>query len=431
MKMVTKRHLPERSNPLIKPANSPDIEVLVGRRRLGQTHLQVKQGTAGLADASKQQNLGLFDYAHLRVPLPKDLSGSGIFSLKNANGGSYPESYFLMRRSSDGYISATGMFKAAFPWAEAKEEEAERHYHKNLSLAGLEEIAGSIWIAPEEALILGEQYGMRTWIEALLDPTPIEKGSKDKDNKASPRIQMPPEFDTSKLSSPPVVLAPSSTLRSTRARSTRSASPSKVATTPRKMATPRKSRAARAAKAGSVSATNPEELLDRAAADAVSSALQNSIEDGATPVESIASQSANGDVKDPETVRIEIRETIEDTGDAEVTKTNVKVDVPADYPALSEPEDPAKMIAEARKMVEAANKLENKFENTVVKAEKRKADDEIEAGGSSLQRPAKLARTKSTVEQKLAKEKVTRRALVGLTVMAAVGSAIGYLSGLA
>lgn len=106
---------------------------------------------------------GTFDYAHLRVPLPKDLSGSEIFALKNMT--AYPESYFLMvrrqgrlltkadatqRRSSDGYISATGMFKAAFPWASHKEEDAERQYHKKFSSAGDEEVAGSVWLAPEE-----------------------------------------------------------------------------------------------------------------------------------------------------------------------------------------------------------------------------------------------------------------------------------------
>lgn len=54
------------------------------------------------------------------------------------------------RRSSDGYISATGMFKAAFPWATLAEEENERRYQKTFPSAGPDEVAGSVWIAPEE-----------------------------------------------------------------------------------------------------------------------------------------------------------------------------------------------------------------------------------------------------------------------------------------
>jgi hypothetical protein len=115
--MVSKRSLPERRNPLVEPENSPSRtytqriahctspgtpsltiadEILVERRRLGQTNLAVKPGQTGLVNASKIENLGTFDYAHLRAPLPKDLSGSGIFSLSKTS--SYPESYFLMVR---------------------------------------------------------------------------------------------------------------------------------------------------------------------------------------------------------------------------------------------------------------------------------------------------------------------------------------------
>jgi hypothetical protein len=111
---MVKRMLPELRNPLVAPENSPKStctfrvannrvvvsltcaadEILVERRRLGQTILTVKQGTVGVANASKAENMGTFDYAHLRVPLPKDLSGSGVFTFKTAT--AYPESYFLM-----------------------------------------------------------------------------------------------------------------------------------------------------------------------------------------------------------------------------------------------------------------------------------------------------------------------------------------------
>lgn len=54
----------------------------------------MKPGQIGTSNATKPDNLGALDYAHLRVPLPTDLNGSGIFA-KGANR-KYPEAYFLM-----------------------------------------------------------------------------------------------------------------------------------------------------------------------------------------------------------------------------------------------------------------------------------------------------------------------------------------------
>jgi hypothetical protein len=63
---------------------------------LGQTKLDVSPAVVDKINATSPSNLGLFDYAHLRIPLPKDLEGSGIFSAQN--NAMYPESYFLMVR---------------------------------------------------------------------------------------------------------------------------------------------------------------------------------------------------------------------------------------------------------------------------------------------------------------------------------------------
>ncbi|KAF1846627.1 uncharacterized protein K460DRAFT_127240 [Cucurbitaria berberidis CBS 394.84] len=425
--MVSKRGLPERKNPLLEPTESTATEILVERRRLGQTNLGTKPGVTGVTNATKVENIGILDYAHLRVPLPKDLTGTGIFNMNTTS--AYPESYFLMRRSSDGYISATGMFKAAFPWASLAEEEEERKYQKTFPSAGPDEVAGSVWIAPEEALTLSDEYSMRHWIEALLDPAPIEKGNKDKTK--SQHIRMPPKFDVENAT--PALLPPHSAIRSARARSTRSASPSKLATPSRKMATPRKARTTRNATKSDT--TKAEEIFGASKVVTPSSALQNFIANGATPSESLASESLNGDAKEADakaeevkegTVRIEVQETVETHGNVETTTTNVKIDVPHNHAELPEPEDPARMIEEAKRMVEEAQKLEAGSSSDVIKVSKRKVEEVIDEAELAGERASKAAKVAYTTEQKLTKEKVTRRALVGLGVMAAIGTAFQY-----
>lgn len=71
---------------------------LLARRRLGKTNLSVKPTQVGTSNATKPENLGLFEYAHLRAPLPKDLQGSEIFPSHAP--AQHPETYFLMVRSA-------------------------------------------------------------------------------------------------------------------------------------------------------------------------------------------------------------------------------------------------------------------------------------------------------------------------------------------
>ena len=61
------------------------------------------------------------------------------------------------RRSKDGFVSATGMFKIAFPWAAQAEEKEEREHLKGLDPTSEDEVAGNIWVAPEFGMLRRER----------------------------------------------------------------------------------------------------------------------------------------------------------------------------------------------------------------------------------------------------------------------------------
>jgi len=398
--MTPDRHLPAESNPLMtKENNIPPYETLVARRRLGQTDLAVKAGQVGSSNATKAKNLGTFDYAHLRAPLPKGIT-SGIFKPS-------PASYFLMRRSHDGYISATGMFKATFPSAEAAEEEEERKYIKGLDTTSPDETAGNVWIPPTHALELAEEYQIVPWIKALLDNTPIEiNPAKD----ATPKTISPP---------PKFFLMPQESLAAptpSRGRPRRSASPSKIAS-------PRKATGTRSRKAKSESVKS--ESVEPTSVKTASKNLEESLKAAVVELEAPAEEEAKEEFKEEPIVRVNVDTDVEVNGDVETTHTHVEVEMPAGSPELPLPEDTAAMIEKAKEMVEAAVKGQNV--EVVTKKLKRKAEeieeDESEEGAAEPA-PAKKAKTAATTE--LRKERIKTRALLGISATLAIGAAVQY-----
>ncbi|KAI9705482.1 MAG: hypothetical protein M1836_006237 [Candelina mexicana] len=449
--MVQRRSLPKDFNPLMTPEHTPQLEILVERRRLGQTNLSVKAERVNNANATKPDNLGVFEYAHLRAPLPKDLKGSEIFA-PNSNQ-AHPESYFLMRpqrRSSDGYVSATGMFKVAFPWAKHSEQESERKYLKGLSTTSPDEVAGNAWVEPEYgrhfssertsasqlnlcvALQLAEEYHIRPWIEALIDPEDIDKGAQDHKKSISP----PPKFVPSDTKGHHP--APSATPSRGRGRP-RSSSPSKIAMPSKKEKTPRKARTTRATNVANANAASASLQADLdSAAQAAESVASEDLSDGphftsgphVTDTANRLDPNLGGgiDLLGPsETANVGIDSQVETNGVFEKTRTSLTFELPSgapEYPTVESTED---MMAKAKQMVEEARKLDgpttNGTKTSKRKAEELEEDDDDDDKDSKLP-PAKRARV---LEVALKKEKVRSRALMGLATTLAIGAIIPYV----
>lgn len=390
---------------------------LVDRRRLGQTDLTVRNSQVGTSSATQPENLGKFDYAHLRVNIPE--TRYGIWGPKGS-----PTSYFLMRRSSDGYISATGMFKAAYPWSQIEDEEAERRYITSLPTTSLDQTAGNVWIPPTYALELAEEYQIKPWIIAMLDNKKIEtNSSKDQPPKA---ISPPPRFLL-----PQESLAAPTPGRASRAR--RSASPSKIASPRKAGPTPRKTKKASSTDSHTKAANKSlQQALKQAATtgDSEASTPEPSEARASTAPEDTPSRSKDEDdeVEEPASepkVIVTVEKNVTVKGDVETTQTHVEVEMPVGLPELPLPEDGAAMIAKAKEMVDAANEKDKaalKGEGALPTRSKRKAeeveDEEEEAVEGAVAGPVVK---KAKVETELRREKVKTRALIGISATLAIG----------
>lgn len=405
---TSERALPSKRNPLLAPEKTQPHSELVAKRRLGQTNLAVKPGQVGTSNATKPENLGPFDYAHLRAPLPRNLKGSEIFAPHQNQ--PTPEVYFLMRRSTDGYVSATGMFKAAFPWAKHAEENAERDYVKSLPSTAQDEVAGNVWVSELYAIELARDYGIVPWIHALLDEASIPPGTDDPTMKA---ISTPPKFtftanDRTLLPPPNGTTVRASTPKS-RGRP-RGSSPAKNAS-PGKQST-KKPRATKAAKEA-----------DAASAREASASLQATLDD-TTPD---GSSSVKPETADGSTFDIRVKSNVEITDDTESGETKreettlVDIKVPTGYPEMPLPERPEEMIETARAMVAVAREADGEGSSSKAKRKAEEMDAESDGSADNELQPAKKARL---LEEELKKEKVRTRALLGVAATLVIGAII-------
>jgi hypothetical protein len=375
------------------------------------------------SDEAESAALGVFDYAHLRAPLPKGIV-SGIFK-------SSPTSYFLMRRSFDGYVSATGMFKATFPYAEASEEEAERKFIKSLPTTSPEETAGNIWIPPDQALALAEEYSIGAWIRALLDPAKIVVSSSSNPESPPKTIAAPPKFDLVKASAK--LAPPSASALPKSSRSRRSVSPTKG--TRRTPVSPRKRKTQ--SKAGSLEPTAEKAEVNGDAKSGSQDIVMRTSE--FEPVVVLEPKA------DDATMKIRVDEVSKDSAGHETKHTVTEVDVP--LPTAGQPpsaEEIAKMMEAAKEMVQkdreadAAHAEQQKLSDdnkgkevvaTSGKKSKRKAgdisvsekDDEKKTDKAEEVKEEQPRTKKVKTEAEIRKNKVKNRALFGIGATVAVG----------
>ncbi|CAK7564860.1 MAG: hypothetical protein SEPTF4163_002763 [Sporothrix epigloea] len=433
------RRLPERKN-LLLIETVPNHDELVLRRRLGQTQLSTRLVAVSPNSNVERSTVTAFDYAHLRAPLPKGIV-SGIFKPS-------PNSYFLMQRSSDGFVSATGMFRATFPYSELEEEEEERKYIKSLPTTSSEETAGNIWVPPADALALAEDYNIVPWIRALLDPADIPvSGPPAADGSPTKKIAPPPKFVLSV--SQPALVPPTPTRRSRR-----SVSPTKAAgsSSKRAIASPRK----RSTKASTAAA---------AAAAAASAATGTSRETSVASTESTPAPQvpslANGDAKDvlpsveeeeeptkAKETKKEKRHSKKKQVDSAVEKAEVEkklftAGADSEIILVGQPpsaEESARLLAEAKEMVaaaaaEPAQVAEGVEVSVPTKKGKRKAEEDATDGegkdsvgeGSASQQPSSK---KIKTDVQIRRERVRNRTLLGIGATVAIGTLVPYVMGM-
>ena len=220
-------------------------------------------------------------------------------------------------------------------------------------------------------------------------------------------IAAPPKFD---LSTENVKLPPPGRTPGRGSTRLRSQSPSKIASPVKSKASPRK-RQTKAQKEAAIASTNAASAsLQSALDDAASTAGASSSTAVENQTPSSSSPALNGEM-----VKVEVDQSVDVQGTTETTHTNVTVEMPAGSPELPLPQDTEKMLETAKKMVEEAKALESSPKIS----RKRKAEevDPSDLDGELPQQPAKKARV---LEEKLKREKVRTRALVGVTATLAI-----------
>lgn len=262
------------------------------------------------------------------------------------------------------------------------------------------------------ALELSKEYKMYEWVRALLDPTEIVQSP----SSAKKHITPPPKFDLPDADSPTVkVPALSPPQLSSPRRTRRSVSPSKKTS-------PRKSRQTRVKDAGTPGTSAANESLQTALDMTVTETQENEEKDEEVKEEEVSEEKpVEGSPKRKAALRSR-KAAAENEEDSKAkakgkNKTTVSLDVPISLPEAPSTAETAEMIAQAKEMVEDAVKetTENADPESIAKAAaKKRKTDKLEEDEDDETSPQRVKRAR-VLEDKLKRERVRNRALVGVT----------------
>lgn len=103
--------------------------------------------------------------------------------------------HFIMRKAKDDYISATSMFRAVYHKASEAQMKNEMEIVRRELAARSDDNASGVWVpGTPDALQLADIYGIRPWVQALLDaPTSkAEYGDESRPGSSGSRLTPPP-----------------------------------------------------------------------------------------------------------------------------------------------------------------------------------------------------------------------------------------------
>jgi hypothetical protein len=127
------------------------------------------------------------------------------------------------------------------------------------------------------------------------------------------------------------------------------------------------------------------------------------------------------DEVEEEKVKVDVKTTADTVADVRTTQTTISVEMPFNLPEAPSTEDTKKMIAKAKEMVEEAIKVQaTEGEASSRKGAAKRKTDMLDEDEEDEEASALRAKRAKVLEEKLKRERVRNRALVGVTAVFAL-----------